>query len=94
MSPTLNKEDELAFFRKAKELVRPGRLFRFVTSVYADRKLLVFLWIHCVCTLVVWGESISACEPVLFMHARYILPLLSNRFILSPTLLSAKVTLQ
>lgn len=63
MNLTANKgderEDECEFFRRAKELVRPGAWFRFVSIVYADRKLIVFLWINCMCTLVVWGESLS-----------------------------------
>jgi hypothetical protein len=43
-------------FQKARDHLIPGPLFRFVTYVYAERNMAVFLLIHAVCTLVVWGK--------------------------------------
>jgi hypothetical protein len=45
-----------ALFQKAREHLNPGPFFRFVTYFYAERKIAVFLLIHAVCTLVVWGK--------------------------------------
>jgi hypothetical protein len=45
-----------ALFQKARDHLNPGPFFRFVTYFYAERKIAVFLLIHAVCTLVVWGK--------------------------------------
>jgi hypothetical protein len=55
-----NKGDEKIVFEKARQYLRPGVLFRFVTYLYAERKLLTFLWIHFVCTLIVWSKCLEA----------------------------------
>jgi NRPS condensation-like uncharacterized protein len=49
-------EQQRALFQKARDHLHPGPFFRFVTYFYAERKLAVFLLIHAVCTLVVWGK--------------------------------------
>jgi hypothetical protein len=49
-------EQERALFRKAREHLDPGPVFRFVTYFYAERKMAVLLLMHAVCTLVVWGK--------------------------------------
>jgi predicted ferric reductase len=54
LTMTSNKEDERTVFEKAKEHMQPGCFFRFVTNIYTERKLFLFLWIHIVCTAVIW----------------------------------------
>ncbi len=58
-----------ALFQKARDHLNPGPFFRFVTYFYAERKIAVFLLIHAVCTLVVWGK----------LHSLYHLDLLNQR---------------
>jgi hypothetical protein len=50
-------EQQRALFQKARDYLDPGPLFRFVTYFYAERKIAVFLLIHAICTLVIWGKS-------------------------------------
>jgi hypothetical protein len=45
-----------AFFQKACDHLNPGPYFGFVTYFYAGRKIAVFLLIHAVCILIVWGK--------------------------------------
>jgi hypothetical protein len=49
-------EQQRALFKKAREHLDPGQFFRFVTYFYAERKIAVFLLMHAVCTLVLWGK--------------------------------------
>jgi hypothetical protein len=49
-------QQDRALFQKARDHLNPGPFFRFVTYFYAERKIAVFLLIHAVCTLVVWGK--------------------------------------
>jgi hypothetical protein len=52
-----NKSDQQrALFQKARDHLDPGPFFRFVTYFYAERKIAMFLLIHAVCTLVIWGK--------------------------------------
>lgn len=53
------KEDERAIFQKARQYLNPGCFFRSIVYFYAERKIIVFFWIHFVCTLVIWGKSVS-----------------------------------
>lgn len=48
-----------SLFSKAYALLNPSRLFRAVTYLYAERKLLVFYWCHCIATLVIWSTFSS-----------------------------------
>jgi hypothetical protein len=84
-----SKEDERAVFEKAKEYLRPGCFFRFVTNIYTERKLFLFLWIHCVCTVVIWihyglvkydseTESIQEDTPRYWLK-RFVPPFVSPR---------------
>jgi hypothetical protein len=50
------EEQQRALFQKARDHLDPGPLFRFVTYFYAERKIAVFLSIHAICTLVIWGK--------------------------------------
>lgn len=43
-------------FQKSYEFIKPGAFFRFVVNFYAERKLLVFFWMHFVATMIVWGH--------------------------------------
>jgi hypothetical protein len=43
-------------FKKARKHLHPGPFFRFVTYLYGERKIAVFMLMHAVCTLVVWGK--------------------------------------
>jgi hypothetical protein len=49
-------EQQRALFQKARDHLDPGPFFRFVTYFYAERKIAVFLLIHAICTLVIWGK--------------------------------------
>jgi hypothetical protein len=49
-------EQQRALFQKARDHLHPGPFFRFVTYFYAERKIALFLLIHAICTLVVWGK--------------------------------------
>jgi hypothetical protein len=57
------REEGRRIFEKASQYVNPGRFFRLVVHLYAERKLLVFFWIHFVSTMVIWGTLRFA-----FMH--------------------------
>jgi hypothetical protein len=50
-------EQQRLLFQKARDHLNPGPFFRFVTYFYAERKIAMFLLIHAVCTLVIWGKS-------------------------------------
>lgn len=41
-------------FDKAYVYLNPSSLFRFVVYLYAERKLVVFFWIHFMATMVIW----------------------------------------
>lgn len=43
-----------SLFNKAYEYLNPGRSFRIIISLYAERKLLVFFLIHFACTMIIW----------------------------------------
>ena len=55
-APLHQREKEL--FQKARQYLNPGRFFRLVTFLFAERKLLTFFWVHAIATLVVWGTYI------------------------------------
>jgi superfamily II DNA helicase RecQ len=51
-----NSEDsERDLFEKARQFLSPSAFYRFIVYLYAERKLVVFFWIHFVGTMVVWG---------------------------------------
>ena len=56
----VNRKKEKDIFNKARQYLNPGPVFRFFVYLYAERKLLTFFWVHCIATLVVWGESNSS----------------------------------
>ena len=51
---------EQFLFTKSKEYLKPSRIFRAATCLYAERKLVLFLSVHFIITATVWGKS----EPV------------------------------
>jgi len=54
----LSYENEQALWKTAEEfLLRPTSLFRWITYLYAERKLVVFFWVHFVTTIVIWGKE-------------------------------------
>lgn len=57
-SSTIEAEalDERILFERARNLIQPKRLFRFVTLLYAERKLIVFFLAHFIATMVVWSH--------------------------------------
>jgi hypothetical protein len=57
--PNSRREEERAIFQKARQYLNPGCFFRLIVYLYAERKLIVFFWIHFFSTLVVWGKFIS-----------------------------------
>ena len=48
--------DTKGLFQKARILLNPSALFRGMTYLYAERKLMVFFLVHLVATLVIWGK--------------------------------------
>lgn len=48
------KEEEREFFRKARTCLSPGAMFRYIVQFYAERKIVIFFWIHLVGTLIIW----------------------------------------
>ena len=56
MSIVAMREEERKYFQKARECLAPGSIFRRVVHFYAERKLMVFFWIHLASTLVVWAH--------------------------------------
>jgi hypothetical protein len=52
-----NSEDsERDLFEKARQFLSPSAFYRVIVYLYAERKLMVFFWIHFVGTMVVWGK--------------------------------------
>lgn len=49
-----DKDDQKTVFAKARKYVSPGAFFKFVSWLYAERKLVVFFWAHFVATMVIW----------------------------------------
>lgn len=52
----VTRKMEKDIFNKARQYLNPGPVLRFFVYLYAERKLLTFFWVHCIATLVVWGE--------------------------------------
>jgi hypothetical protein len=53
-STDIEKEQDV--FQKARQFLKPGPLFRAATYLYAERKLLVFFWVHFMATMIVWSK--------------------------------------
>lgn len=49
-------ERNMTIFENARIHIHPGRTFRLVTRMYAERKLLVVALVHFVCTMVIWSK--------------------------------------
>ena len=56
------REQEREIFAKAREYLNPGRMFRLFVRLYAERKLLVFFFLHFVSTMVIWGTCLLSFE--------------------------------
>ena len=54
------ESEEYAHYRSllgnAFMYLKPGSIFRYVTYLYAERKLLVLFWAHFVSALIIWGK--------------------------------------
>ena len=48
-------------FDDAKQHVSFGRIFRLVTWLYSERKMILLACTHFVATMVIWGESLTYC---------------------------------
>ena len=55
---------EQYLMNKSKEYLQPGPVFRTVTRLYAERKLYLFLTIHYIVTLIVWGKLVASLYSV------------------------------
>lgn len=49
-----SSQDDRAVFEKARNLLNPSRFFRWVTYLYAQRKMNIFFFIHFTSTIVIW----------------------------------------
>mmetsp|Transcript_12619 Transcript_12619/g.30552 ORF Transcript_12619/g.30552 Transcript_12619/m.30552 type:complete len:911 (-) Transcript_12619:238-2970(-) len=52
----LEAANDLDIFGKARQYLRPSFFFRWVISMYAQRKMVVFFFIHAMSTLVIWSH--------------------------------------
>lgn len=43
-------------FEYARTVLNPGRFFRIVLHLFAERKLLVFFGVHFVSTMIIWSK--------------------------------------
>lgn len=49
--------DEMrSLFHRAYLLLNPSALFRFATYLFAERKLVVFFWMHFLSTMIIWRK--------------------------------------
>lgn len=44
-----------AIFENARNYVKPGSFFQFLTSLYSERKFVVVILVHFVTTMIIWG---------------------------------------
>jgi hypothetical protein len=51
---SIKEQEERDFFRKARNCLDPGGLFRLIVHFYAERKMIIFFWIHFASTLIIW----------------------------------------
>jgi hypothetical protein len=49
-------ESEKEIFDKVRQYLRPGPWFRFITYLYAERKLVIFFLVHFMATMITWSE--------------------------------------
>jgi len=47
-------------FNKAYEYLNPGRTFRSVVYLFAERKLMVFFLTHFACTMIIWCKFVQS----------------------------------
>ena len=63
-----------AVFKKARQLMNPSPLYRWIMYLYAERKLVVFFGIHFVSTMIIWGKLSYYPSNRKIMGAANILP--------------------
>jgi len=59
---TGRRTEESTTFERAKAFLPPSAVFRFVTNLYVERKLLVVLMVHFMITTIIWGKRMRACS--------------------------------
>jgi hypothetical protein len=50
------RDEEREIFQKARQYLNPGCFFRSIVYLFAERKIIVFFWIHFMSTMVIWGK--------------------------------------
>lgn len=53
-------QDTRSMFQKARQLLHKNSLYRIAVYLYAERKLVLFFWIHFVSTMIIWGELLGS----------------------------------
>ena len=54
VSENFTSQDDKAIFKKARNHLNPSRFFRWITYLYAQRKMNIFFFIHFASTIVIW----------------------------------------
>ncbi|CAB9516820.1 oxidase homolog protein [Seminavis robusta] len=49
-----SKDAEQELFARARSYLNLGRCYRIFTFLFAERKLVVFFWVHFMCTMIIW----------------------------------------
>lgn len=53
-----NGGSDKEIFEKARRYLNLGPAYRVFTHLFAERKLLIFFWVHFICTMVIWGKPL------------------------------------
>jgi Ferric reductase like transmembrane component len=72
------KLQDLVIFQKARQYLRPSFFFRWVISLYAQRKMVVFFLIHLMSTLVIWAHF----AMIKFQQQKENVPETANQYML------------
>lgn len=58
---------EKEIFERARHYLNLGPAYRIFTHLFAERKLLIFFWVHFICTIVIWGK-LEICRLSFFVR--------------------------
>ena len=75
----LQRKDSITggIFDDAKQLMSFTSIFRFVTWLYSERKMILLASSHFVATMVIWGECAFYCLEPLLKYVSYLLRVVS-----------------
>ena len=75
----LQRKDSITggIFDDAKQLMSFTSIFRFVTWLYSERKMILLASSHFVATMVIWGECAFYCLDLMLKYVSYLLRVVS-----------------